>query len=103
MGTEASLAMLCSVISTAMSLVNVFVFVYALIIFAYVLSSWLPLPYNRNLNRVRRFLFDACDPYLRIFRRLVPPLGAFDLSPILAVIVLVALGYALNTILAQFG
>jgi len=33
----------------------------------------------------------------------LPPLGAFDLSPIIAVIALVAFGYVVNTILAQFG
>ncbi|MGD0165821.1 MAG: YggT family protein [Gaiellaceae bacterium] len=103
MGTEASLAMLCSVIAKVMAFVNVSVIVYSLIIFLYILSSWIPLPYNRNVNRLRRFLFDVCDPYLRLFRRLLPPFGAFDLSPILAVVTLAAVGYAINAILAQFG
>ena len=95
--------MLFSVVSAAMQLVTVSVYVYSLIIFLYILSSWVPLPYNRNLNWLRRFLFDACDPYLRLFRRVLPPLGAFDLSPIIAVIALVAFGYLVNTILTQFG
>jgi len=80
--------MLCSVTSQVMTLVNVFVSVYSLIIFLYVLSSWIPLPYNRNLNLVRRFLSDACDPYLRLFRRVLPSLGGIDLSPIVAVLAL---------------
>ena len=80
--------MLCSVTAQVMALVNVFVSVYSLIIFLYVLSSWIPLPYNRNLNRVRRFLSDACDPYLRLFRRVLPSLGGIDLSPIVAVLAL---------------
>ena len=80
--------MLCSVTDQVMALVNVFVSVYSLIIFLYVLSSWIPLPYNRTLNLVRRFLSDACDPYLRLFRRLLPSLGGIDLSPIVAVLVL---------------
>jgi uncharacterized protein YggT (Ycf19 family) len=95
--------MLCSVISQAMTFVNVCVIVYSLIIFLYILSSWIPLPYNRNLNRLRRFLFDACDPYLRLFRRVLPPIGAFDLSPVVAVTALWLGGWAVNTILAQFG
>jgi len=95
--------MLFSVVSQVMTLVSVFGIVYSIIIFLYVLSSWIPLPYNRNLNRVRRFLFDACDPYLRLFRRLLPSFGGIDLSPIFAVIALVAIGYVINTILAQFG
>jgi YggT family protein len=80
--------MLCSVTGQVMTLVNVFVSVYSLIIFVYVLSSWIPLPYNRSLNRIRRFLSDACDPYLRLFRRVLPSLGGIDLSPIVAVLVL---------------
>ena len=47
--------------------------------------SWVRLPYSPWLNRIQRFLFDVCDPYLRIFRRLLPPFGAFDLSPIVAI------------------
>jgi YggT family protein len=78
--------MLCSITDQVMTLVDVFAIVYSLIIFLYVLSSWVPLPYNRSLNRVRRFLADACDPYLRLFRRVLPPLRGIDLSPIVAVL-----------------
>ncbi len=94
--------MLCSVTSQVMALVNVFVSVYSLIIFLYVLSSWIPLPYNRTLNRIRHFLSDACDPYLRLFRRLLPPLGGIDLSPIVAVLVLWLGDRLLFEVLSQF-
>jgi uncharacterized protein YggT (Ycf19 family) len=30
----------------------------------------------------------VCEPYLRLFRRFIPPLGAIDLSPMVAIIVL---------------
>lgn len=103
MGTEASLTMLCSVAVEAIRLIDVFVTVYSLVIFVYILSSWIPLPYTRNINRVRRFLYDACEPYLRLFRRFVPPFGAFDLSPILAILVLVLVGQAVNAIIARYG
>jgi YggT family protein len=94
--------MLCSVTDQVMALVNVFVSVYSLIIFLYVLSSWIPLPYNRSLNRVRRFLADACDPYLRLFRRVLPPLGGIDLSPIIAVLVLWLGDRAVYEVLSRF-
>ena len=94
--------MLCSVVSELMTLVDVFTLVYSLIIFLYVLSSWIPLPYNRTLNRVRRFLFDACDPYLRLFRRLLPSFGGIDLSPIVAVLALWLIDRAVYEVLAQF-
>jgi uncharacterized protein YggT (Ycf19 family) len=46
------------------------------------------LPYS--LNPVARFLHDVCEPYLRLFRRVLPPVGPLDLSPMVAVIVLIA-------------
>jgi len=37
---------------------------------------------------VLSFLRDVCEPYLRIFRRVIPQIGAFDFSPIVAIIAL---------------
>ena len=45
------------------------------------------LPYS--LNAVQQFLYDVCEPYLRLFRRILPPLGPIDLSPIVGVLVLI--------------
>ena len=71
------------------SFLNVFITVYILLILAYVLTSWIRLPYSPWLNRIQRFLYDVCEPYLRLFRRIIPPLGPLDLSPMVAIIVLV--------------
>jgi uncharacterized protein YggT (Ycf19 family) len=103
MGTEAGFAVLLSVISQVRTFVFVFVFVYSLIIFLYVIASFLPLPYTPILNRVQRFLHDASEPYLRLFRRFIPPLGPLDLSPLVAVIVLVIAGTAVDSLLARLG
>jgi len=46
------------------------------------------LPYSIWLNRIQRFLYDVCEPYLRIFRRFIPPLGPLDISPIVAIFTL---------------
>jgi YggT family protein len=63
---------------------NVFIGVYVLVIFAYILTSWIHLPYS--LRPVQRFLHDVCEPYLRLWRRLLPfPTGPIDFSPIVAV------------------
>ncbi len=76
--------------------------IYTLVIFAYILTSWLRLPYSTWLNRIQRFLYDVCEPYLRLFRRVLPSMGPLDLSPMVAVIALWALDYVLVRILDQF-
>jgi uncharacterized protein YggT (Ycf19 family) len=67
---------------------DVFVTVYVLTIFVYVLTSWIQLPYS--LRPVQRFLYDVCEPYLRLWRRVLPMAGPIDLSPMVAVIALIA-------------
>ena len=82
--------------------VNVFVSVYSLLILLYIVASWLRLPYSSWLNRIQRFLYDVSEPYLRIFRRLLPSMGPLDLSPMIGIIVLVIFGQVLIRILDQF-
>ena len=83
---------LADAIDTAQDFVNTLLSVYLALIIAYIITSWIPLPYNVWLNRVQRFLYDVVDPYLRIFRRFVPQLSlgglGLDLSPIFAIITL---------------
>jgi YggT family protein len=43
----------------------------------------------------------VCNPYLRLFRRVLPPLGPLDLSPVLAVVVLFALQRGLDALFAR--
>jgi YggT family protein len=68
--------------------------VYILLIFIYILlnlmfSLGVRLPYSRWSDAVLNFLRDVCEPYLRIFRRFIPPIGMFDLTPMIAIFVLV--------------
>ncbi|HYU61298.1 MAG TPA: YggT family protein [Solirubrobacterales bacterium] len=68
--------------------------VYLILIFARILLSWIEtgaarIPYNRTLRAVIGFVHETTDPYLNLFRRLLPPIGMLDFSPILAIIVLV--------------
>jgi uncharacterized protein YggT (Ycf19 family) len=101
MGDTASSMLLLDAVDTIQDFVNVFISVYILVILVYIITSWIRLPYSPTLNRIQRFLFDVCDPYLRIFRRIVPPLGPLDLSPMLAVIVLIVARELLNSLLDQ--
>jgi uncharacterized protein YggT (Ycf19 family) len=91
--------LMADAISSIQNFINVFISVYVLIIFAYIILSWVRLPYSPWLNRIQRFLYDVCDPYLRIFRRLLPSFGAFDFSPIVAVLTLFVIDRVINSIL----
>ena len=87
MGSADTVFLLADVASTVRQFVEVFFDVYILLILAYVLTSWIRMPYA--LHRVQRFLDDVCEPYIRIFRRVLPSFGPLDLSPIVAVLTLV--------------
>ncbi|MBV9194418.1 MAG: YggT family protein [Solirubrobacterales bacterium] len=74
--------------------VNALFEVYILLIFIYILlnlmlSLGVRMPYARWSDAVLKFLRDVCEPYLRLFRRIIPPVGAFDFTPMIAIFVLV--------------
>jgi YggT family protein len=85
--------------SSVRRFVDVFILVYILLLFAYIITSWIRLPYRPWLNRVQRFLYDVCDPYLRLFRRFIPPLGPLDLSPMVAVFTLILVRRLLDSLI----
>jgi YggT family protein len=71
--------------------------VYFILIFTRILLSWVyaaqrGTPTNRTLRAIIDFVHQTTDPYLNIFRRILPPVGgarmALDLSPIIGIIVL---------------
>jgi YggT family protein len=95
----AVVGLLLDTVSSIQSFVEVFIYVYVLLIFVFILTSWVRLPYSPWLQRIQRFLFDVCDPYLRLFRRVLPPLGPLDLSPVVAVIALFIFARALDALL----
>ena len=89
MGVSASLILPTGdAVSSVTTFIWAFTVVYTLAIVAYILTSWLRLPYSPTLNRIQRFLYDVCEPYLRVFRRILPSFGGIDLSPTIALIVL---------------
>ena len=90
----ANVALIADAADTAAQFVAVFVYVYSALIFAYIILSWIQVPYA--LNWLQRFLYDVCEPYIRIFRRLLPPVGVLDLSPVIAIGVLYLLRVLIN-------
>ncbi|HXG77615.1 MAG TPA: YggT family protein [Gaiellaceae bacterium] len=98
MGASATIALLADAASSIQRFVRVFVTIYIILIFAYVILSWVRLPYSRTASAVQGFLDDVCRPYLRLFRFL-PTLGPFDLSPIVAVAVLLVAAELVNSLI----
>jgi YggT family protein len=67
------------------------IYVYTLLIILFIViqllfSVGLRPPYSRTIDAILGFLRDICEPFLRIFRRLIPSFGGLDFSPILAII-----------------
>jgi YggT family protein len=99
----ATLAVLADAASATNQFIDVFIWVYILLIFVYVLTSWVPLPYSPWVRRVSDFLRDVCEPYLRIFRRVLPGLGPLDLSPIVAVLALIVVMRVIDELFNHFS
>jgi uncharacterized protein YggT (Ycf19 family) len=69
------------------------IYVYTLLIILYIViqllfSVGIRPPYSRTLDIVLGFLRDVCEPFLRLFRRVIPSFGGLDFSPILAIFTL---------------
>jgi YggT family protein len=80
-----------------LKIVNAFFTVYQLMLFARIIGSYLPQFYG---HPVMRFIAYYTDPYLGLFRRIVPPIGGIlDLSPILAFIGLGIIEHIIKTLL----
>ncbi|MBT2654289.1 YggT family protein [Bacillus sp. ISL-18] len=59
--------------------------IYSWALIIYILMSWFP---NARETLIGRFLTRICEPYLEPFRKIIPPIGMMDISPIVAFLVL---------------
>ncbi len=88
--------------------INTLTLVYLVLIFVRIIMSWIPrIPYNRFLAGFLKFVSDVTDPYLNLFRRILPPVrlgpGALDLSPIVATFVLIIVSTIVTNIISSSG
>jgi uncharacterized protein YggT (Ycf19 family) len=79
------------------SYVNALVWIYSILILVRILLTWVPnMPENAALRTVVGFVEDVTEPYLALFRRIIPPIrggiGLIDVSPIIALIALTLVG-----------
>lgn len=64
---------------------------YVLVVFARVVVSWFPIQPGTVLATVVRVLFDLTEPVLGPLRRIMPPVGMIDLSPVVLTVGLLVL------------
>jgi YggT family protein len=69
------------------------IYVYTLLIILFIVTNLLFAaglrpPYSRTTNAILTFLREVSEPFLRLFRRVLPAFGGFDFSPILAIFTL---------------
>ena len=62
-------------------LVNVVFEVYTVVLFIRIVLSWIR---HNPQQPVIRFIYETTEPFLGLFKRIIPPLGAIDISPIAA-------------------
>ncbi|WP_141431267.1 YggT family protein [Bacillus sp. 03113] len=67
------------------SIIVQLLYYYSWALIIYILLSWFP---NAKDSAIGRFLARICEPYLEPFRRVIPPIGMIDISPIVAIFVL---------------
>ena len=65
-----------------------------------ILLSWFPVDPN---NRLIVILYEITEPILGPIRRLIPSLAGFDISPILALVLIQVTESVLLTVLAQLA
>ncbi|WP_413382390.1 YggT family protein [Alkalihalobacillus sp. 1P02AB] len=58
---------------------------YSFLVIVYIFMSWFP---NARESSFGQLIGSLVEPYLEPFRRIIPPLGMIDISPIVAIIVL---------------
>ncbi|WP_202077020.1 YggT family protein [Caldalkalibacillus salinus] len=71
--------------AVALQLVDLFFTIYTFMVFGYILMSWLP---NLRESALGEILGKFVEPVLAPFRKIIPPLGMIDISPIVALIAL---------------
>lgn len=78
-----------------------FISIYLVLLIIRVLLSWFP---NMDWsNPALSALSQITDPYLNLFRSVIPPVGGIDFSAILAFILLQVVQSALNSVVATLG
>lgn len=91
MGRTAGIAAIALTALVKLVVLSINLFVYA--IFIRIILSWIS---QGGYNPATAIITTLTEPVLRPFRRLIPPMGGFDISPIFAIILLLAATIVVN-------
>ncbi|HLR54172.1 MAG TPA: YggT family protein [Pseudogracilibacillus sp.] len=83
-----------------MGIISTAVTLYTYALFIYILMSWVP---GARESSFGAFFATICEPYLEQFRKIIPPLGMIDISPIVAIFVLQLAKTGMFTLLGMFS
>ncbi len=75
------------------------IFLYSVFLIIYIFMSWVP---STRETAIGRFLERICEPYLEPFRKIIPPFGMIDISPIVAILVLNLARGGIETLMYNF-
>ncbi len=88
--------------STILGFIVLLVNIYIFLIVARAVLSWFPLRSGTPIYTLYTYIYDVTEPYLRLFRRILPPVrmgnAALDLSPIIGLVLLIVLEQVLSRI-----
>ncbi len=90
-----------SIAYLVVSTVANFIQLYLVLIFVRILLSWFQTA--DWASKIISFLAPVTDPYLNIFRNIIPPLGGIDLSAIIAIFVLQLIPGILGSLIPTAG
>ncbi len=85
--------------STVISLLGTVIYFYNILLIIYILMSWFPGARESSFGQM---LANLCEPYLEPFRKIIPPLGMIDISPIVAILVLNFASRGVNQLAIMF-
>lgn len=71
-----------------MSVLDKLINFYEVLIIVYCLFTWFPRTAGSLADDIFSVLETVCSPWLNLFRRIIPPMGGVDFSPVIAVIAL---------------
>lgn len=85
-----------NIIYLLVSFIRLAIWIYSLLLFVAILSSWFP---EWQRHKIFIALRKVTDPYLGLFRRFIPSIGMIDISPIIAFFALQMVDYVVTWVL----